>query len=141
MDFGEILNEWDRIKRVRGEDRKSPAEDGRGRDLPEDPRSRGAEESRRLMELRPQAALDLHGMTARQAEDAIAAFLRDAARRGLEKVLIVHGKGNHSGGAGVLRAVARRALESSQLAGRFGPAARADGGTGATWVLVRRPAT
>jgi DNA-nicking Smr family endonuclease len=79
-------------------------------------------------------------MSSREAEDAIAAFLRDAARGGLEKVLIIHGKGNHSGGAPVLRAATRRALESSRLAGRFGTADRGDGGTGATWVLVRGPA-
>lgn len=133
MDFGEILNEWERIKRGRGDERGFPSKDAR-----EPAGPRGAEEARRLKELRPQASLDLHGMTAREAEDAIGEFLRDAARRGLEKVLIIHGKGNHSEGAPVLRAAARRTLESSRLAGRFGPADRADGGTGATWVVVRK---
>lgn len=133
MDFGEILNEWERIKKDRGEERKVP-EGAPDRDGPSSP----AEEARRLKALRPQASLDLHGKTAREAEDAIAAFLRDSARRGLEKVLIIHGKGNHSSGAPVLRAATRRALESNQLAGRFGPASREDGGAGATWALVRR---
>lgn len=138
MDFGDILNEWERIKRDRGEDRR---EDRAAQSKDEqEGGERGAGEARRLKELRPQASLDLHGMTAREAEDAIAAFLRDAARKGLEKVLVIHGKGNHSAGAPVLRSAARKALESSPLAGRFGPADRADGGTGATWVLVRRPA-
>jgi DNA-nicking Smr family endonuclease len=136
MDFGDILNEWERIKKDRGEERRGLEEEAPDRDGS----SSRAAETRRLKELRPQASLDLHGMTAREAEDAIAAFLRDAARRGLEKVLIVHGKGNHSSGAPVLRAATRRVLESSQLAGRFGPAGRESGGTGATWVLVRRVA-
>jgi DNA-nicking Smr family endonuclease len=136
MDFGEILNEWERIKKDRGEERKRSEEEAPDREGGPSP----AEEARRLKELRPQAALDLHGKTAREAEEAIAAFLRDASRRGLEKVLIIHGKGNHSSGAPVLRAATRRALESSQLAGRFGPASREDGGAGATWAFVRRVA-
>jgi len=135
MDFGEILNEWERIKRGRGDERDLSA-----KDAPEPTGPDAAGEARRLREMRPQASLDLHGMTAREAEDAIGAFLRDSARRGLEKVLIIHGKGNHSDGAPVLRAATRRALESSQLAGRFGSADRSEGGTGATWVLVRGPA-
>jgi DNA-nicking Smr family endonuclease len=136
MDFGEVLNEWERIKRERGEERRAPEDEATDREGGPSP----AQEARRLKELRPQAALDLHGMTAREAEAAIAAFLRDASRRGLEKVLIIHGKGNHSSGAPVLRAAARQALESSRLAGRFGQASREDGGAGATWALVRRVA-
>ena len=135
MDFGEILNEWDRIKRGRGDER-----DAQGRDDPRDQARLRDEEARRLSPMRPQAELALHGKPAAEAEEAIGAFLRDAARKGLEKVLIIHGKGNHSSGAPVLKAATRRVLEASPLAGRFGPADKAQGGSGATWVVVRRVA-
>ncbi len=133
MDFGDILNEWDRIKRLRGDEREAM-----GRDDPRDQAGRREEEARRLARLRPQATLDLHGKLAAEAEEAIGFFLRDAARRGLEKLLIIHGKGIHSGGAPVLKALTRKVLETSPLAGRFGPADKDQGGAGATWVIVRR---
>ncbi len=135
MDFGEILNEWERIKRNRGDEREIPI-----REDPSDRASLREQEARRLSQLRPQASLDLHGKSASEAEVAVESFLCDAARHGLEKVLIIHGKGNHSSGAPVLKATTRRVLESSPLAGRFGPADRDQGGGGATWVIVRRVA-
>ena len=135
MDFGDILNEWDKIKRERdaggGEDKDS-------RLPPLDAADRG-DESRRVAALRPQAVLDLHGMTADEAEAAIARFLESSARGGLEKVLVIHGKGLHSEGwLSVLKKTARKALEAHRLAGRFGEAAKADGGSGALWVMIRK---
>jgi DNA-nicking Smr family endonuclease len=95
-------------------------------------------ESRRLASLKPQAVLDLHGMTGEEAESAIADFVYSSSRSGLEKVLVIHGKGLHSTGAPVLKKAARRAIEAHPLAGRFGEAERADGGSGALWVVIRR---
>ena len=47
--------------------------------------------------------LDLHGMTAREAADAVVSFIRTERRRGTRTVLIIHGKGLHSeDGRGVL---------------------------------------
>jgi DNA-nicking Smr family endonuclease len=140
MDFGEILNEWERIKQERGGDmERRTVVESRSRDEIPEPERRREEETRRLAELRPQAQLDLHGMTAAEAEEAVAAFLRRSARNGFEKVLIIHGKGNHSRSAPVLKSIVRRVLEKNALAGRFGPADRTQGGSGATWVYVRRP--
>jgi DNA-nicking Smr family endonuclease len=156
MDFGEILDEWDKIKKEREASPSSAKKqvprtaleawlDAKGVDDkdaggPQDSGDR-REESRRLAALRPQAVLDLHGMTADEAESAIAAFIETAARGGLEKVLVIHGKGLHSeGGLPVLKRTARRVLESHRLAGRFGEAARADGGSGALWVMIRKRA-
>jgi DNA-nicking Smr family endonuclease len=85
----------------------------------------------------PQATLDLHGMNSREAEQALENFLLLCRRRGLRKVLIVHGKGHHSRGEPVLRGVVRRYLEKSPYTGTFGPADRKYGGRGATWVVVR----
>ncbi len=96
------------------------------------------DEAERLRRMRPQAVLDLHGKTAAEADRLIADFLFSSSRSGLEKVLIVHGKGLHSTGGPVMAEVARKALESNSLAGSFGPADRDQGGRGATWVRIRK---
>ncbi len=96
------------------------------------------DEAERLRRMRPQAVLDLHGKTAAEADRFIADFLFSSSRSGLEKVLIVHGKGLHSTGGPVMAEVARKALESNSLAGSFGPADRDQGGRGATWVRIRK---
>ncbi len=88
-----------------------------------------------------EASIDLHGLTARDAEAALEAFFRDAARRGLRKVLVVHGIGRHSETEAVLPGVVRKFLERSPYAGRSGYADKASGGKGAVWVLVRPAAS
>lgn len=95
-------------------------------------------ESRRLASKRPEASLDLHGMRAEEAEAALAAFLEASARKGLEKVLVITGKGIHSQGEPVLGKAARRAIEASPWAGRFGVADAASGGGGALWVILKK---
>jgi DNA-nicking Smr family endonuclease len=95
-------------------------------------------ESRRLAAKRPEASLDLHGMRAEEAEAALAAFLEASARKGLEKVLVITGKGIHSQGEPVLGKAARRAIEASPWAGRFGVADAASGGGGALWVILKK---
>jgi DNA-nicking Smr family endonuclease len=154
MDFGEILDEWDKIKKERGASPSSAKKqapstaieawleakgvDDKDAGEPSEPVDR-REESRRLAALRPQAVLDLHGMTAQEAESAISRFIDSSARVGFEKVLVIHGKGLHSeGGQSVLKGTARRVLESHRLAGRFGEASKADGGSGALWVMIRK---
>jgi DNA-nicking Smr family endonuclease len=159
MDFGNILDEWERITRERGDSSKGArvesALDGQGSSRaleawiaangvgdkdaePEPAAADRALEARRLAALKPQAVLDLHGMTAEEATLAIATFIEHASRRGLEKVLVIHGKGLHSAGAPVLKKAAMRALEAHPMAGRFGPADRDEGGSGALWVLLKR---
>lgn len=83
------------------------------------------------------AALDLHGMTAAEAESALAAFFDDARARRCSKVLIVHGKGLHSQGEAVLGRLVARWLERRPEAGRHGHPDRTQGGNGATWVLLK----
>lgn len=95
-------------------------------------------EARRLKALKPEARIDLHGLKAAEAEASLAAFLEAASRRGLEKILVVTGKGIHSQGEPVLGKVARRVIETSPWAGRFGTADAASGGGGALWVILRR---
>jgi DNA-nicking Smr family endonuclease len=161
MDFGEILDEWERTERERDDSSRTPqaksALDGSGssraleawlaekgvRDKDAEAEGRRADrglEARRLAELKPQALLDLHGMKAEEAKASIASFVEASSRQGLEKVLLIHGKGLHSAGEPMLKKVARQVLEALPLAGRFGPADKADGGSGALWVLIRRRA-
>ncbi len=96
-----------------------------------------AEAARRFRLLEPQAVLDLHGYSAAEAEPLLERFLQTSARKGLEKVLVIHGKGNHSTTEHVMTDLTRRVLERNKNAGSFGPADRRHGGRGATWVKIR----
>jgi DNA-nicking Smr family endonuclease len=58
-----------------------------------------------------QDSLDLHGLHSDDARKLLQEFLRDATRRGLRCVCIVHGKGRHSeSGEGILKIRARHWL-------------------------------
>jgi DNA-nicking Smr family endonuclease len=83
------------------------------------------------------ATLDLHGMTTMEAELALDSFFARAVRTACHKVLIVHGKGLHSKNEPVLAGFVRLWLERQANAGRTGKADQADGGGGATWVLIK----
>lgn len=84
------------------------------------------------------ASIDLHGMTSREAEAALASFFAVAERTGCRKVMIVHGKGLHSASEPVLESVMKRWLERRASAGRTGHPDAANGGKGATWVLMKQ---
>jgi len=86
----------------------------------------------------PQDVLDLHGLTGKEARDAMAAFIHSMRRRGLRKGLIIHGKGLHSADGSVLAPLVRNYLELSRDVGEIGRAARRDGGSGATWFILRQ---
>ncbi|MDR3161744.1 MAG: Smr/MutS family protein [Spirochaetaceae bacterium] len=97
----------------------------------------GGERRRRLLAKRADAALDLHGLSRDEAWEALEAFFEEGRRRGLEKLLIVHGKGNHSGGESVLKRTCRDFIERCSFAGESGHAPGNSGGSGATWVILR----
>jgi DNA-nicking Smr family endonuclease len=89
--------------------------------------------------VRVEDTLDLHGMTAAPAEAALRRFLVDAARLHRRCVLVVHGRGLHSGGVAVLRDLVIASLVGplSGLVHSFATAHARDGGPGATYVVVR----
>lgn len=126
----DYLNHWMTIHGVSDKDEAG--------DVEGDDRRNRIEEAERLRRMRPQAVLDLHGKTASEAEALVTDFLLTSGRSGLEKVLIIHGKGLHSEGEPVMTEIVRRALETNSLAGSFGPADRNQGGRGATWVRIRK---
>lgn len=85
-----------------------------------------------------QDVLDLHGLTGREAREELARFIRSMRRRNLRKGLVVHGKGIHSADGSVLSPLVREYLEMSTEIGEFGRASRKDGGSGATWFILRQ---
>ena len=134
MDFATILQQWENSREGRGQE-PLKGEPTAG----EDPQAGGQRQSRyqRLRDREPQARLDLHGLSASEAQTAVERFLSEADARALGKVLIIHGKGHHSHGKPILDAVVRACLERSPLAGAFGRAEPRHGGRGATWVILR----
>ncbi|GAB4364396.1 MAG: Smr/MutS family protein [Spirochaetales bacterium] len=82
--------------------------------------------------------LDLHGMNREETRIALSDFLRNCRRRGIRRVLVIHGKGIHSQGPAVLGNYVKELLKSSNEVEDFGPAPPRKGGSGATWVLLRQ---
>jgi DNA-nicking Smr family endonuclease len=154
MDFGDILDEWDR--RIAGSAGKAAPKQirDRGENPKTDPpawlKTKGiydkdaeegepdaAERRRRLRRKKPDAVIDLHGLNRDEAWRAMEGFFRSARQRGFEKVLIIHGKGNHSRGGSVLKDASREFIEACPFAGESGHGDSLSGGTGATWVLFK----
>ncbi len=155
MDFGEILRLWEATGRPAADAARKPGgnkpsglssvqsewldrhgvPEGTGSVFDDQPRSRL---SRKEIEALPiDASLDLHGMTTREAAVALAEFFKTAESMGCRKVLLVHGKGLHSSAEPVLEGFVKRWLETRASAGRSGHADAANGGKGATWVLLK----
>jgi DNA-nicking Smr family endonuclease len=85
--------------------------------------------------------LDLHGMTASQAQDALVEFLRTMRARNERCVLVIHGKGERHAGAGVLRGEIAAWLSQGKArehVAAFATARDEDGGEGAVYVALRR---
>ncbi|MBR4599435.1 MAG: Smr/MutS family protein [Treponema sp.] len=91
-----------------------------------------------LRTMRPEARIDLHGLTREEAWARLNSFVNDCIRRGLKKILIIHGKGNHSHGSDpVLGPMVKTFIEQNKNLGSSGHPDRAMGGSGATWVIIR----
>lgn len=87
-----------------------------------------------------QAEIDLHGMTVAEAKPRLAAFLDDCARHGRLCVRVVHGKGRGSGHRGpVLKHSVDKWLRQWDAVLAFVSTRQVDGGTGAVYVLLRKP--
>jgi len=160
MDFGEILNQWEQG------DYKSGKEGGNtggasddfqkqarktvhpidawlrtnkiiDKDALADPDQDSAAERRRRLRLKkPDDQIDIHGLTRDEAWTALGHFFMNSRDRGLEKVLIIHGKGNHSQDKAVLKHCVRDFLEQCTFAGESGQGET--GGSGSTWVLLKQ---
>ncbi|MGI5115907.1 Smr/MutS family protein [Treponema sp. SP13] len=179
MDFGAVLDEWDRLQKeskrkvcggnpVSGKKANAPeksktpsnySEAGNGFAKRIDPQEawlrrygvvdkdkiaaeeaeRDRERSQRYVKDMPiEARIDLHGLTQDEARSRLVVFVGDCAKRGLRKILIVHGKGIHTTGSeSVLGEVVRKFIEQDKRCGRSGHPDRRMGGSGATWVCLK----
>jgi DNA-nicking Smr family endonuclease len=89
-----------------------------------------------------QAHFDMHGMIQGAAKEALKEFIIASVRKGLRTVLVVHGRGLRSpGGHSVLKHASAGWLSHGAIGGHvlaFTTARAADGGAGATYVLLKR---
>lgn len=101
---------------------------------------RERQESREyLKEMRPEEFIDLHGMTREEAWQRLDSFVSECKRRGLRKILIIHGKGNHSAGSDpVLGEMVRTFIEEDKRLGTSGHPDKNHGGNGATWAIIKQ---
>ena len=84
-----------------------------------------------------QGQIDLHGLRREEARDQLAAFVRDATRRGQRCLRVVHGKGLGSPGREpVLKGKVQRWLAQSAEVIAFAQASGPQGGAGAVIVLL-----
>jgi DNA-nicking Smr family endonuclease len=85
-----------------------------------------------------QSQLDLHGLRTDEAREALGEFLRNAGRRGIRSVRVIHGKGLGSvNREPVLKNKVRNWLAQKDEVLAFCQARAADGGSGALVVLLR----
>ncbi|RJF99987.1 Smr/MutS family protein [Noviherbaspirillum saxi] len=85
-----------------------------------------------------QSQLDLHGMRREEAREALAEFLRNAVKRGVRCVRVIHGKGLGSvNKEPVLKSKVRSWLVQKEEVIAFCQARAADGGAGALVVLLK----
>lgn len=128
------LTAWLRVYGVEDKDRMSPDMELSDTEL----RQR---ERKRLITKTPDAVLDLHGLTRDEAWDRLSLFFAQARSRGAEKVHIIHGKGNHSEGEAILKRTTLQFIEQCPYAGMHGHPPAEGGGSGATWVIVKKDFT
>lgn len=91
-------------------------------------------------QLRPEARVDLHGMTQGEAHTELNGFVAECQMAGLRTILVITGKGSVKDG-GVLRRMVPRWLNQSPLRPTVVAIEQAiprDGGLGAYYLLLRR---
>jgi DNA-nicking Smr family endonuclease len=126
MNFGDIFDKWEKTNEIHNKD----LEAGSGRFSPQERRSR-------LRNKKPDTEIDIHGLSRDEAWMALENFFNDSKAKGLEKLLVIHGKGNHSAGEAVLKRIVMEFIEHCPFAGESGRGKAAAGGEGATWVLLK----
>ncbi|MGP1457781.1 MAG: Smr/MutS family protein [Treponema sp.] len=181
MDFGDILDQWDSIKKAETQKKKSapqishkkanaPTQEEKEQSalkktlqkvdepkinaqelwmrrhgvvdkdaLEEKAQARQKFKGRKELErMKIDDKIDLHGLTQDEARIRLESFVTDSERRGLKKILIVHGKGIHTRGADpVLATLVKKIIERDKRLGTSGHPDLSGGGTGATWVILK----
>jgi DNA-nicking Smr family endonuclease len=138
VNFGDILNKWEN-----GVSQKNAMYEWLqnnkiyDKDANMTETLRHGENRRRLLNSKPDAILDIHGLSEKGAWLSLEQFFSEAKDNGYEKLRIIHGKGNRSQGEPVLLHTVRKYIEKCQFAGESGYEKAVNGGTGATWVLLK----
>jgi DNA-nicking Smr family endonuclease len=83
--------------------------------------------------------LDLHGLTAEEAEEAVGLFFRESMRKGYKCLKIIHGRGLRSPRGPVLKEALIKRLSGHYRKNivAFVTARQCDGGLGALYVLLK----
>lgn len=92
-------------------------------------------------QLRPEARIDLHGLSANDAHHAFSRFISRAYAEGDRCVLVITGKGSMKQGGGVIRRELPHWVNMSENRKRilgFATAQPTDGGNGAFYILLKR---
>ena len=86
-----------------------------------------------------QDSIDLHGMTLGLAEEAFSAFLREAFKKHLFCIKVIHGRGLRSPNRPVLKEAVKKWLRGafSKWVLAYVTAKDCDGGLGATYILLK----
>jgi DNA-nicking Smr family endonuclease len=135
--FGDILNKWENGISQKNAMYKSLQNNkiyDKDAYMTETPRGGNR---KRLINSKPDAVLDIHGLTEDSAWLSLDQFFTEAQSNGYEKLRIIHGKGNRSQGEPVLINTVRKYIEKCPFAGESGYEKAINGGTGATWVLLK----
>ena len=85
--------------------------------------------------------IDLHGLSAPEAGEALQTFFKETVAAGKRAVLVIHGRGLSSPDKPVLKAMVHRWLDTGpwrHWVMAYSSARACDGGAGATYVLLRR---
>jgi DNA-nicking Smr family endonuclease len=83
--------------------------------------------------------LDLHGLTVTQARLELSGFLGECEAAGIRHVIIIHGKGYRSKDKPVIKPMVNRWLREVSNVLAFHTAQPKDGGSGAVYVLLKKP--
>jgi DNA-nicking Smr family endonuclease len=130
-DFGKILEQWENDDKSRYVDKDKILSRNNIK------KTTVLHRTKDLKKMKPQDKLDLHGYTAAEAEIELERFLKNSKMRGLQKVLIVHGKGYHSEKGPVLIETVNTYLRRCSFTGMTGTPDQSLGGSGAVWVIIK----
>jgi DNA-nicking Smr family endonuclease len=144
MDFGLILDKWEKSKSedlqpktsITGNWPKSNDVYDKDSEII-NARNINAQRRRMLRSAKPDDILDIHGLSHDAAWNALENFISGAKEKNMNKLRIIHGKGNHSQDEAVLRKTVREFVEQCKFTGENGYEKPVDGGNGATWVLLK----
>ena len=143
MNFGEILNKWENKGKEKDTNKTLETWMNENEVYDKDTETKNnksasaQERRRRLKNKRPDAQIDIHGLNRDEAWQALTVFFDNAKNKEMEKLLIIHGKGNHSTTEPVLKRMVLEFIEQCPFAGESGKGKSSTGGEGATWVLLK----